>query len=193
MSDGLLLHDLSRMKPSMTDALCTRCGLCCDGSLFADVEVRRAEATGLEILGLEVEDNDQDGLQLLQPCGALRGKRCGIYAHRPRTCRAFECRLLQDAQRGDVSVDRALEHITEAHRRIRRVRELLARFEPGDARLPLKERCAEALAGQVGTSPEAKRQSDELDAAMSAVETLIRETFLDDAVSAAAPGEAVPE
>jgi Fe-S-cluster containining protein len=146
--------------------------------LFADVELRRAEATWLEILGLEVEDNDEDGLQLLQPCGALRGKRCGIYPHRPRSCRAFECRLLQDAQRGDVSADRALEHIAEAHRRIRRVQALLAQFEPDRARLPLKERCAEALAGQVGTSPEAKRKRDELEAAMSAVETLIRKTFL---------------
>ena len=27
------------MKPLLTDALCTHCALCCDGTLFADVEL----------------------------------------------------------------------------------------------------------------------------------------------------------
>ena len=86
-----------KMKPSLTDTLCTRCGLCCDGSLFADVELAGGdEAAALEVMGLEIEegDEDDDGL-LLQPCGALQGKRCGIYPHRPDCCRTFECQLLQ--------------------------------------------------------------------------------------------------
>jgi hypothetical protein len=41
------------MKPSLTDTLCTRCGLCCDGSLFADVELASGgEASALEVMGL---------------------------------------------------------------------------------------------------------------------------------------------
>ena len=40
------------MTASLTDTLCTKCGLCCDGTLFADVELSSsAEVTGLEILG----------------------------------------------------------------------------------------------------------------------------------------------
>ena len=65
------------MKPSLTDTLCTRCGLCCDGSLFADVELASGdEASALEVMWLEIEDDDDDGGGLLvQPCGALKGRR----------------------------------------------------------------------------------------------------------------------
>ncbi len=109
------------MGPSLTDTLCTRCGLCCDGSLFADVELAgRVEATGLEVLGLEIDDDDADGALLLQPCLALRGTRCGIYALRPECCRTFECRLLQAVRRGTVGVERARVQIAGARKRIRR-------------------------------------------------------------------------
>ena len=38
----------------LTDTLCTRCGLCCDGTLFGDVELRGpVEAAQVEALGLE--------------------------------------------------------------------------------------------------------------------------------------------
>ena len=167
------------MKPSLTDTLCTRCALCCDGSLFADVELAgRAEATGLEVLGLEIDDDDADGALLLLPCRALQGRRCGIYAHRPQCCRTFECRLLQDVRRGAVSVERAGEHIAEALKRIGRVRELMAQLGQRDERLPLREGCAEALAREAGANPEVNRKRTELEAEMSAVEGLIRKTFL---------------
>src|SRR5690242_5581400 len=106
------------MKPSLTDTLCTHCGLCCNGSLFADVELAGGdEASALEAMGLEIEDGDGDdrGL-LLQPCRALKGKRCSIYPHRPECCRTFECRLLQEVQRGAVGVEQAREKIAEALR-----------------------------------------------------------------------------
>lgn len=165
--------------PSLTDTLCTRCGLCCDGTLFADVELSgRAEATGLEILGLEVEDDESGPAVLVQPCRALRGRRCSIYPHRPACCRTFECRLLQDVQRGAVSVERAQEHIAHALERIGRVKELLAQLGRRDGRLPLKERCDDALAMEAGADPGLTRIRSELVAAMSDVERLIRTRFL---------------
>ena len=167
------------MKPSLTDTLCTRCGLCCDGSLFADVELGGpAEAAGLEILGLEIEDDDADGELLVQPCAALRGKRCTIYEHRPECCRTFECRLLEDVRRGAVTVERAEEHIAATLERIGRVDALIARLGRGDPRLPLKERFAEALARNAGANPEVERRRAELEAEMSAVERSIQNTFL---------------
>src|SRR5882672_10162398 len=169
------------MKPSLTDTLCTRCGLCCDGSLFADVELAGpAEAAGLEVMGLEIEDDDAGGGLLVQPCGALQGKRCGIYAHRPECCRTFECRLLQDVRRGTVGVERAGEHIAEALKHVGRVRELSGELGQRDGRLPLKERCAEALAlvDEAGANPALKRKRAELEAEMSAVDGLIRKRFL---------------
>jgi Fe-S-cluster containining protein len=169
------------MKPSLTDTLCTQCGLCCDGSLFADVELASTdEAAALEVLGLEIEDDEDDGGLLLQPCAALRGKRCSIYPHRPDCCRTFECRLLQEVKHGTVDVGRAKANIAEARRRIERVQELIGQLGPGTERLPLKERCGEALAcsGEFAGDPEVSRKRAELDAAMTSVESLLQETFL---------------
>jgi len=147
--------------------------------LFADVELAgRAEATRLEILGLEIEDDDRGATLLLQPCAALRGRRCSIYAHRPRCCRTFECQLLQDVRRGTVGVERAMERITETLTQVGRVRELLTQLGRPDDALPLGERCAEALATDTDADPERNRERAELKSAMSRVERSIRKTFL---------------
>jgi len=167
------------MDPSLTDTLCTRCGLCCDGSLFAEVELSGpAEATRLEILGLEIEEGDATHPLLQEPCTALRGRLCSIYPHRPECCRTFECRLLQDVRRGAVSVERAGEHITEAHERIARVTGLLAQLGRSDRRLPLRERCAEALAREPSADPAVNRRRAALGAAMAAMEGWIRRRFI---------------
>ncbi|MEO5617958.1 MAG: YkgJ family cysteine cluster protein [Candidatus Eisenbacteria bacterium] len=166
------------MDPSLTDALCTRCGLCCDGSLFADVELAgRSETAGLEILGLEVEDDDGVGL-LVQPCRALQGRRCGIYAHRPACCRTFECGLLQDARSGAISVERAQKHIAETIRAVRSVKELLVLLGRFDRNLPLRECGAEALAVDPARHPAVRRRQVRLGTAIERVEHLIRDRFL---------------
>jgi len=170
------------MKPSLTATLCTRCGLCCDGSLFADVELAsNDEASALEVMGLDIEDDDQgDGGLLWQPCRGLKGKRCSIYAHRPDCCRTFECRLLQDVKRGKVGVDPAKKRIAQALREIERVKKLVVQLGQVNERLPLKERCLEALAlsEQVEADPQRNRTRAKLEAAMTSVESMIRETFL---------------
>ena len=167
------------MTPQLTDTLCTNCGLCCDGTLFADVElVGDAEIARLELLGMTVDEEDTKTGLLSQPCAALRGTRCGIYAHRPKCCRQFECHLLQNAQLGAVTVERALEQIADAQNQIERVRALLGRLGNRDKSLPLKERCAETLAREGGTSSEAVRNRAELEAAMATLEKTIWNTFL---------------
>lgn len=167
------------MSASLTDTLCTRCGLCCDGSLFADVELAgQAEATRLQILGLEIDEEGANGTLLLQPCAALRGRRCRIYAHRPSCCQTFECGLLQDVRRGTVGVDRAKSRIANALARIRRVRDLMRQLGQRESRLPLGEACAEALGRTDDSRPDRKRKRAELEAAMTAVRNIIRTTFL---------------
>jgi len=169
------------MKLTVTESLCTRCGLCCDGSLFADVELASSdEATGLEVMGLEIEEDDADGARLLvQPCGALKGRRSTIYPHRPECCRAFECRLLQEVERGMVGLDQAKEQVAEALKRIERVKKLAAQLGTGNERLPLKEHCAEALVhSEMAANPAMKQKRAELQAAMASVERLIQTTFL---------------
>ena len=171
------------MTSSITDTLCTKCGLCCDGSLFADVELAgKDEATTLEVLGLEIEDADEEhrGL-LLQPCRALKGTRCGIYPHRPECCRTFECQLLQDVQRGAVDVSRAQEKVADALSRIAHIKSLLVTLGQRDERLPLRERCAEAqaLPEEDALDPATHRSRDELEAAMTSLERFLLETFMD--------------
>jgi Fe-S-cluster containining protein len=170
------------MKPSLTDTLCTRCGLCCDGSLFADVELANTdEASALEVMGLEIEDADvKNGALLLQPCRALKGKRCSIYPHRPDCCRTFECRLLREVKRGAAGVEQAKEKIAEALRRVKRVKELAGQLGQEDEQLPLKERCVEALARteEIAADPAMNRKRADLQAAMTSAESLLQETFL---------------
>ncbi len=173
---------IPKRKPNLTDTLCTRCGLCCNGSLFADVELAsQDEASTLEIMGLEIEDDDEEGGGLLmQPCRALKRKRCSIYPHRPDCCRTFECRLLQQVNRGVVSVDQAQTKIAQALEEIERAQELIVRLEQSNERLPLKERCAAALdhSENFAADAEINRKRSELQTAMSSVERLIQRTFL---------------
>ena len=100
------------MEAPVESILCTRCGLCCNGTLFEDVELSRSEAFRLELAGLNVE-NEEEAL-LNQPCGALRGRRCSIYTQRPKCCRTFECLLLQRTKRGEITVAGALKCIEKA-------------------------------------------------------------------------------
>lgn len=177
-SRGAFRHS-GRMTPSLTDTLCARCGLCCDGSLFADVELAgRAETIRLEVLGLAIEDDESNRALLLQPCGALRGTRCGIYANRPECCRTFECRLLQDVRLGWVSLEHAKERIVEALTRIGRAKALIAAVGRRGRGLPLAESCAETLAGDTDAKPQMNRKRAELERAMAAVEKSIWTTFL---------------
>ena len=167
------------MTPDLTDTLCTRCGLCCDGTLFADVELSGlAEVSRLEVLGLEVEDDSRMGGLLVQPCAALSGTRCSVYAHRPKCCRTFECSLLEDARSGVVGVEQAAGHIRATLERIHRVRRLLRRLGSPDVRLPLAERVAETLSDEGGATAGSRSARAELLAETTALESVIRTTFL---------------
>ena len=130
-------------------------------------------------MGLEIEDDDVNGALLSQPCRALQGKRCSIYAHRPECCRTFECRLIQDVRRGAAGVEEAEVRIAEVRKRIVGVRQQMARLGQRGGRLPLRECCDEALARDPSPVPQVNRKRAKLEAAMSAVEESIRKTFLD--------------
>lgn len=165
----------------LTDTLCTRCGLCCDGTLFGDVELSgRREAARLEALGLDVDADDADVELLALPCAGLRKTRCSVYAHRPQCCRTFECRLLQQTERGAVTVADALASVAKARGQVTRVKTLLAAAEPRrGVSLPLAERVANALAAVTNTSRATVRRRSALTAAMAALTRTIKTTFLD--------------
>ena len=121
--------DFTIMDPSITTRLCTLCGLCCDGSLLADVELRsHREALEVESMGLEIED-DEDGHRrvpvMLLPCRALKKRCCTVYAHRPHSCRDFECRVLKQAEAGVIRFSTAKRRIDTAHQKIRNLKTLI--------------------------------------------------------------------
>ena len=67
------------------DQLCIKCGLCCNGVLFADVELRKGDkAEQLAELGLSLKEKGQRRA-FVQPCACFDGKLCRIY----RTSRAL--------------------------------------------------------------------------------------------------------
>ncbi len=104
-----------------TDAgsLCERCGLCCDGTLFQAVPIDEAEAARL---GPRIE-RCAEGMR--QPCRALRGCSCLVYAERPQTCRTYRCRALQEVEAGETSVDEALEFVAKVLERRRALAEVM--------------------------------------------------------------------
>ena len=79
---------------------------------------------------------------------------------------------------GAVTVERALEQIGDAREQIRQVRAMLGRLGNRDEALPIKERCAETLAAEGGTTPETIKDRADLEAAMATLENTIWNTFL---------------
>lgn len=138
----------SKASANMIDQLCTQCGLCCDGTLFADVELEdESEEAVLESMGLAI---DTDGPPvLLQPCMALDGTRCTVYEHRPGCCRTFECRLLQRVQRRQITPEDALRRVAEARSLAVELNTLCLEAGEVAEELPLKERAIEVLAGPI--------------------------------------------
>lgn len=102
--------------------LCLACGLCCDGTLFADVKLQPGDAGArLQELGLPLRQGADAGgrstVKFRQPCPALGVDcRCGIYPERPAGCRQFECGVLRSVKSGETSFPAALGQIHDAHR-----------------------------------------------------------------------------
>jgi Fe-S-cluster containining protein len=130
-------------------ALCPQCGLCCNGVLFADVELRRADRpAALERLGLKILKKGRKRA-FAQPCSCFDGKLCTIYRDRPAYCAAFECGLLQRVAAGEGAVPSALKTIALAKRKVARVELLLKKLGAADPGLPLTQRYANAMRAPV--------------------------------------------
>jgi hypothetical protein len=130
---------------------------------------------------LEIEDADPgEPAVLLQPCAAFKGKQCSIYPHRPNCCRTFECRLLKQVESGAMSIERAKEKIANALKEIGRVKVLIAQLGQRDERLPLQERFSEALIllSDITDDPQTNRKRADAKIAITRVENLIQQTFL---------------
>ena len=110
---------------SASSALCLACGLCCDGTLFGNVELQLADDEDqLKALGLPISSRGKP--RFPQPCRALGADcRCAVYTDRPQQCRAFVCALLQAVESQDKTADAALRLIRRTRQQAERVRVLL--------------------------------------------------------------------
>jgi len=104
--------------------LCPQCALCCNGVLFKDVELQPGDDSAkLKALGLPISTSRL--AKFPQPCAALNGCACRVYAARPVRCRDFDCALLQLVAAGGTKAPAALRVIRQTRERAEKVRRLL--------------------------------------------------------------------
>jgi Fe-S-cluster containining protein len=134
------------------DQLCPNCGLCCNGGLFADVELRKGDdAQRLAELGMSLEKKGRHRA-FTQPCACFDGRLCQIYNERPKRCRTFECGLLKRVQAGELGADAVLKTIARAKRQVEKVCKLLRRADSDGERLALSQRYGRAMSRPVDLS-----------------------------------------
>ena len=132
------------MNSNDSNALCLECGLCCNGVIFADVQLRpEDDAARLRSLGLVFATNQKSKIKnqkFLQPCAAFDGCRCRIYSQRPKYCREFECLLLKSIKAGRTDLAGARHVIGAARQRVEKVKQLLREVGDTDEHIALSKR-----------------------------------------------------
>jgi len=138
--------------PDSVTMLCPQCGLCCNGVLFADVELQPGDNAGRLIdLGMALKKKGMKRA-FVQPCQCFDGKLCKIYNDRPKRCATFECGLLKRVQSGSMSAPAALKGIADAKKLAEKVRRLLRRLGDKDEQLALTKRYSRMMAKPIDLS-----------------------------------------
>ena len=170
-------HKLTQMD--FVEQLCPNCGLCCDGTLFADVELRKGdEAKRLEKFGLEIFQKTKTKPAFTQPCACFDGEFCKIYNNRPQRCRTFECRLLKKVSANEMTANAALKKISAAKQKAEKIRELLRQSGNENESLALTHRYAEVMSAPMDLAKDDSKLRGELLPAMNDLMQLLRRDFL---------------
>ncbi len=123
---------MKELDSAFYERVCGECGLCCDGTLFADVRLRE-EDDPKDLLTLGFKLKRRKGFYFFkQPCQARTEQGCKVYEKRPNRCQAFECRQLLDLKDDVVTEAEVLDTIRATKEIIGQIDELLARA--GDSR-----------------------------------------------------------
>jgi Fe-S-cluster containining protein len=131
----------SSSKDFSPENLCVKCGLCCNGVIFADVKLQAHDsAQRLRELGLALTNSGRHELKFAQPCVAFENCRCRIYGERPRYCREFECILLKNVISGRVNYEAGLRMIQNAKEKVETVLGLLRALGDRDEQVALAAR-----------------------------------------------------
>ena len=82
--------------------LCQSCGMCCDGTVFPKMNILEKEYHLFK---------QQQSLQS-QPCEHLgKCNVCKIYTERPKICQLYECDVLTEFKKNEISFDEAQEKL----------------------------------------------------------------------------------
>lgn len=100
-------------------SLCQRCGLCCDGTLFAFVSLSTEEAHALIERDVALGMREDGSYRLPQRCSALKGTRCAVYEARPNGCRVYQCNLATALEQQEVSLAEANAVVDQAQDQLR--------------------------------------------------------------------------
>jgi uncharacterized protein len=162
------------------EQLCPNCGLCCDSTLFADVELRASDKPArLSQLGLTLVKKNKTTTAFTQPCPCFDGRICRIYADRPKRCQLFECGLLKRVEAGEMTDGAALKKIAAAKKRAGEVRELLRSLGQRDERAALTHRYAKVMSEPVDFSrPDDSEKRGELMLAVNELMNVLQRDFL---------------
>lgn len=131
--------------PRQEQDLCTDCAMCCDGTMFAYVNVSPEEVPALSA---DFAIRDEGGEpNFAQPCHYSVDRKCEIYARRPLTCRSYRCKTLSELRKNLIPVDEARRRVDDALAARNAVSQLL---QPGET-LPLARKRRTAMSA--GSAP----------------------------------------
>lgn len=108
---------------ALGSALCTECGLCCNGALHGFAVLDDDEIKTAGRIGLTLRAEGRPGFVL--PCPFLQNSSCTIYAERPKVCARYKCGLLDRFEAGEVTLAAAIAVVGGAKELIGRVRAVM--------------------------------------------------------------------
>ena len=164
-------------------ALCTECGLCCDGVLFAAAPLRNDEVDRLEPLGFPITGDTGEPC-FAQPCVKLVGRSCTVYADRPSVCRSYRCRLLAALVSGEVGLDQARRTVATAHQLLSDAAALDPRASAAAGRAAQR---AEYLEQPLSSDPATRGQQGRAQLALVVCTRFLDQNFYDEASTGPAP------
>lgn len=160
--------------------LCLSCGLCCNGVIFADVQLQAEDDPAhLRDLGIPFKASRGKSLKFRQPCPAHDGCRCRIYAERPKYCRQFECLLLKSFKAGKTAVSAARRKVKEAQEKAEKIKSLLRALGDFDETLALRLRFRRTVKRMERENPDSKcvELLGELTVAVHELNLVVAESF----------------
>jgi len=173
--------NLKSLSGSGVEQLCPNCGLCCDGTLFADVELRKSDsAKWLKALGLSPFSKSKTKVAFPQSCACFSGTLCNIYGDRPKHCRLFECGLLKRVNAGEITATAALKKIRKTKEMTNSLRALLKELGQSDEMMAISERYADVMCQPIDLSNEknGSRQRGKLMTQMDRLMRILHSDFL---------------